>query len=298
MKHGILPAVVGMGLLSSTFGATATEPLQCEIVWHPSNDTFTGWGYEEFCRDARMLIYPRDPTTTNLIVRTWEFAVRSLEDPAKKLRFDYKCPLRDGYIGLQFAGSIGSFTAEQVKRLEELGEGVFECALLLNGVRHSNVVRLKINHSYTPTNDRPIRLVAIQPLSDNNVTHIGIWAVPPRLDPKLTNFAVWSGTTLVIDGDAHRRGMIMWGGAIYPLPAGKSFGMILPLAGYEPPVQPKRSYKVQAKLFLTGVAELLSGGKRMELHGEQPDYESATTTISCDPEIGKRFDEAFGSAHS
>jgi hypothetical protein len=92
--------------------------------------------------------------------------------------------------------------------------------------------------------------------------------------------------------------MIVWGGAIYPLPSGKSFGMVLPLDGYEPPISTKRSYEIQAKLFLIGITQLLSGGKRTEIQSEQPDYESAATTISYDPNIGAKFDEVFKSAQN
>ena len=291
MKHFILVANLGMGLLLSSFNATGAEPLKCSISWHPSNDTLTGWGYEQL--HSSMFIYPPDTKTRNIPVRSWEFAVRSLSDPAKKLRFEYKCPVPNGEIGLQFAGSIGSFTAEQVKRLEKLGEGIFECAIILNGVRHSNVVRLKIDHAYTPANEPAIRLVAIQPMTGDHITHLGIWVVPPQADPYLTQQAFWSGITLVIDGVEHRLEFVVFSGSILPLRSGESFQEILPLDDFRPPISLKRSYKIQAKLFLISRMLLSSGGKSTAIHGDQTDYQSAVTTISYDPDIGAEFDNAF-----
>ena len=268
MKHFILTAYVSLGLLLSG----CAEPLKCSISWLPSNDTLTGWGYKQFCLHTSMRIYPLDTKTRQIPVRSWEFAVRSLSDPAKKLRFEYKCPVNNGYIGLQFLGSIGMFTAEQVKQLEKLGEGRFECAIILNWVRHSNVVRLKIDHAYTPTNEPAIRLVAIQPMTGDHVTQLGIWFVPQHADPHLTQQVFWQGLTLGIDGVEHRIGTLLFSGSILPLPSGESFQEILPLDGFQPPVPPNRSYKVQAKLL---------------------DYQSAVTTIYYDPAIGSAFDNAF-----
>jgi len=219
-----------------------------------------------------MRVYPLDTKTRKIPIRSWEFAVRSLSDPGKKLRFEYKCPLRNGELGLGMMGSIGMFTVEQVKCLEKLGEGVFECAIIVNRVRCSNVVRLKIDHAYTPTNEPAIRLVAIQPMTGGHVTHLGIWVVPPHTDPHLTPYTVGQGITLVIDGVEHRIGLLLFSGSIMPLPAGESFLEILTLDGFLPPISPSRSFKVQAKLL---------------------DYQSAVTTISYDPSIGAEFDKAF-----
>ena len=268
MKHFILTAYVSIGLLLSG----CAEPLKCSISWLPSNDTLTGWGYEQFCLHTSMRIYPPDTKTRKIPIRSWEFAVRSLSDPAKKLRFEYKCPVDKGEIGLQFLGSIGMFTTEQVKQLEKLGDGLFECAIILNGVRHSNTVRLKIDRAYTPTNEPAIRLVAIQPMTGDHVTQFGIWFVPQHADPHLTQQVFWQGLTLVIDGVERRIGLLVFSGSILPLRSGESFQEILTLDGFLPPISPTRSYKVQAKLL---------------------DYQSAVTTISYDPAVGAEFDKAF-----
>lgn len=155
------------------------EELRCLIGWHPKSSTMTNWNRFE----ASMWGTPGNPQIRHTGIGVWEFAVRSLASNGigMRLKFQGLDPFPKGEIGNLFGGSINSyqFGKDQIKQLNDLLEGTFECAILGDGVRCSNVGQLTIDHSYSGDSDPVIRVVAIQPVAGDQVTEIGVWIVPP-----------------------------------------------------------------------------------------------------------------------
>ncbi len=259
----ILFLAAGFTLLSE-----AAEPV-CTIAFHPHDRTFTGW--EKF--GATITINVPGSKTGRIKIQSWEFALCSTDNSGKLLKFQYECPVRGGEVGLGYYGWFGQFSKEQITLLDKLGKGSFGCAILVNGVRCSNVVRVNIDPAYKAAKEPVLRVVPIQMVGVDHVTHLGVWMVPPeKRDARLTNFAAAMGMEFVVDGVASRIEAMAWTGPVGILPSGESYGTIWELASLKPKIPTKAKYKVQAKLF---------------------EYESAVEEIVYDPKHGADFDRAL-----
>ncbi len=242
--------------------AEAREPVY-SVAFHPANNTFKGWSKVEF------LAYPslRDLGDRKSGSDLYEFAVRSLTDPENKTRFRYPDPTGEGQWGEPFSHD------EYFESLNRLGAGNFECAFLRNGARCSNVVRIKIEPGDQSASEPVLRVVPIQMIGENHVTHLGVWVVPPKKpDSRITNYSLHGDIILVVDGIEYERHCI-WDGMVAPLKLGRGYGAILELKEFRPKIPAKTKCKVQVKMF---------------------EYESEVEEIAVDPDHGKKFDSAFG----
>lgn len=273
-------------------GKRAAEAI-CSIALHPFNGTFTGWGQDQF--EAVIDVTPLKSQSGHTKIQSWEFAIRSLTHPEKTMRLQHESFMVHKEIGAGLGGSgyFKQFTEKQIQNLNGLGEGTFECAILVNGVRCSNVVLVRIDSEYKPTKEPVLRVVPIQPVGVDHVTHIGIWIVPAQKPgSRLTCFSPNAKLILVVDGIEYRHLIVSGNGLDGGLPAGKPWGTIMKLSGFHqfipdlarkshtlkellnshPQIPVKVKYEVQAKLF---------------------EYESSVVGMIFDPNPGAEFDRVM-----
>jgi len=246
---------------------------KCEITLVPQNDSFQSWYYNRdqqgFCADVEIHFTP--PFTGTL-----EYAACSTIDPAQKWRVHPTDPdylLKD--IATAKSGNLVTglqFFSIRNPEMADWGEGTFLFAILVDGHRYSNVIRVTIKHDYDAKVEPPLRVFAIQPLEGNSIRQIGVWVVPPVFDKKLTNM-VASSIDLSIDGKWHSCPIGMWDGLVYSLKPGISTATNCFLEMYSPPITPFKHAKVQARLL---------------------DFTSQITDLAVDPSEATQFDRAFG----
>jgi len=263
------------------------------FTWFPSNDSFQRW--DSIGDNVQLGVFlPRNTDVSkveNLHTsimdsidpsllrkspasepRLWELAACSASDPEQKIRLPYPAPsyqngnFTDG-PHLFWVGWNGPFPdASHLKKLSQLGEGTFLCALLADGIRCSNVVKVTIRSDYDPTREPVVRVTAIQPLRGKEIQQVGIWIVPstPK-DRSLTN-QVAAFAQLEVNGSPYGGSRMAWDGPVEPLPAGIPFPVVI-LWNASPPLMPKLDKAhVRAKLvdrekeYLSEEVEVLNDG--------------------------------------
>jgi hypothetical protein len=207
---------------------------------------------------------------------TMEYAACSTSNPGKKWRIsaigdrNFFQDIAQMTRGGNYGGGL-YFDLDEASEMDALGDGTFLFAVLIDGVRCSNVIRVKIQHDYNAKAEPPLRVFAIQPLKGDTIQQLGVWVVPPVLNEKLTNF-VASAVDLSIDGTWHTTSVGIWTGPVSPLKPWESAGENCYFENYVPPIVPFKHAKVQARLL---------------------DYTSAVTDLSFDPSDTRQFDRAF-----
>jgi hypothetical protein len=249
---------------------------ECSIILVPHNRAFQHWWYdrktdEGFLADLDM--HFKAPFRGSL-----EFAACLVSDAGKKWRVpaaqvEASGALKDISNMAQGGGYGGGiyFQHGQTSKMDVLGDGTFLFAILVDGKRCSNVIRVTIQHDYDAKLEPALRVFAIQPQEGDALHQLGVWIVPPVLDKKLTNFAA-SSIDLSIDGGWHTAGKGIWIGFVYPLHPGRSDVGSCFFESYSPPIAPFSHAKVQARLL---------------------GYTSSLTDISFDPADSRHFDHAF-----
>ncbi len=206
---------------------------------------------------------------------TMEFAACSISNKEKKWclqsNTDFCSDVRKMTQGGTYGGGL-YFPSPQNTAMDSTGDGTFLFAVLIDGVRCSNVIRVTIKHDYDAKMEPPLRVFAIQPLSGDTVQQLGVWVTPPVADKKLTNF-VASAIDLSIDGEWHTTSVGAWDGAVYMLKPNVSDGESCFFDFYKPPIAPFKRAKVQARLL---------------------NYTSAITEVSFDSSDARQYDQTFG----
>lgn len=274
----ILIALLLSGSLLAMFlsGSHLSPAPTCTITLIPNNDTFNSWLLDR--PDTNGFVSSITVEHVGVDKGKMEFAVCSSSHPEQHRRFgkadsDYLLPdLTRVPVGGTYGGGIYFYKNGSLP-VSEMGEGTFLIAILIDGVRCSNVIHVTIQHDYDATKEPPLRVFATQPLTGNLITRLNVWIVPPKLDPKLTNIAA-SDAELAVDGGnwrTPRPGTTC--GPVYPLQPGMPFMSTCLLDFYNPSIPSFRHAKVQARLL---------------------DFTSKETEISYDPTDAKLFDKAFG----
>ncbi len=254
---------------------SASPPPPYSFTWFPSDDCFQKWDAVGDHAELGVFLPPGPAapqvgdlhsSILNLVdpgaseknpappPQLWELAVCSAADPERKIRLPYPAPiyqhgnLADGHSHLFWVGWNGPFPdPAHLQKLGALGDGTFLCALLADGIRCSNVVKITIRSDYDPIREPVLRVAAIQPLRGQEIQKVGVWIVPPLpQDRHLTNFAA-ANTQLEINGNSYG-GMMAWDGPTYPLSPGISVPQIILWNAFRPP--PSNLDKVHARAKL------------------------------------------------
>jgi hypothetical protein len=236
----------------------------------PENNTFPHWRYdygEKAGFLASMNVQFKAPFRGVM-----EYAVCSISNEKEKWRFPGTGEVLHGMLCMTQGGNFSGGIYFEKNFLDDFGDGTFLFAILIDGVRCSNVIRVRIQHDYDPAKEPPLRVFAIQPLNGNEIQRIGVWVVPPVESKKLTNF-VADIFAISINDQWHLYRPIAWRGLDMPLPAHVSAAQNCFFDLCTPPISPFKRARVQVRLL---------------------NYLSAVTELSFDPTDSERLDRTFG----
>jgi len=214
-------------------------------------------------------------------ITSCEFEIRSASDNVQIARSPYVAgtgtgPLRDalasGKIYKRETSGGGMLTESERRRIGDLADGDYLTALIVNGVRCSNVAQLTIDSDFDPQTEPTLKLIPLDAGPGLSLPYLGIRAIGPTpQDPELTNYVV-AFPRIFVDGVEPRRSAILWVGPVGPLQSGQIHTRILDIStNLEPPIDPGTPHEIYVKV-----------GK----------YESAPITLEVDETLARVWDEA------
>jgi protocatechuate 3,4-dioxygenase beta subunit len=161
--------------------------------------------------------------------------------------------------------------SEADKRLlESLPDGEYRVALIVNGLRRSNVAPVTVDSAFDPAREPTLKLSALGG-PGGGLPYLGIRAIGPTpQDPDLTNAAV-AFARVFADGVERKWRAITWTGPVGPLKPGQMDLRILDVgSNLEPPLEPGKTHEIYVKV-----------GK----------YQSAPITLDLGDPLGKVWDK-------
>ncbi|HEX4141634.1 MAG TPA: hypothetical protein VHY09_14895 [Candidatus Methylacidiphilales bacterium] len=275
----------------------ADEPAWAAI-WFPWNPTYASWDWNSGGRS--ITIESATDADFPAGVKTWDLAVCSANDPAKKVLVPLKNPLslegEGGHLELAL-WTPGRFP---VGPLEALGEGTFLCAIVGDGQRYSNVSRVIISHSYQRTPQPGVQVFAL-PFPDHDIRKIAVRAVPaPGEELYMMDLAF---PAISINGSWSRASSMAWKGQNPQLQSGTPYVRIVSLENYDPPIPPFKKADVQVKIVENfqkafGAIQPLGAGENHATAAKtwidsQPGPSSLVCTLTATETDAINFDQAF-----
>lgn len=178
---------------------------------------------------------------------------------------------------LKWSGWRDNLNERQIRRIEPLDDDEYLLAIYVNGVRCSNVVKIRVDSKFDPATEPTVRLIPFEVRPGQKLGYLGIQAIGPKpQDPMFTNMAL-SFPDLLVDGVLRKVTGRSWSGPVYPLRPGQQHEEILDLRYYKPAIDLGRKHTVRAIV-----------GK----------YESASVDIGLDKPLARAWDEATATLRS
>jgi hypothetical protein len=118
-------------------------------------------------------------------------------------------------------GAQYRFVPDQLAKIGELGPGNYVMALLVNGVRASNVMPFKIDPGFDPKKAPALTCGMMEAPPGQATGELLAWAVGPTPeDPQFTNMAV-TFPDITVDGKVFKNEGINWDGPVGPYHPGQ-----------------------------------------------------------------------------
>jgi hypothetical protein len=232
-------------------------------------------------KEYRHTYRARSPAPEGIKIESCEFELRSGDGLRRIARFPYALavgggPLRDllapgKVFKSQGMGGSDALTESEQRRIGSLADGDYLVALIVNGVRCSNVAAFTVDSKFDPSREPTLKLFSLSGAPGAGLPYLGIRAIGPTpQDPKLTNMAV-AFPEIFADGVKRERQSMTWVGPVGPLQPGKICTFILDIASnFAPAIEPGKAHEVYVKV-----------GK----------YQSEPITISPGDPLGKTWDD-------
>lgn len=252
-------------LFLAVFSASLLHATDSPLIvsWIPSSTHLTNWNELHTKMHAQFL--------KEAMVHTWELAVVSSDQPEKAARISLDPPFYSiSKEDRGHAGTIGTLSNSNFAQLNSLGDGKYQCAILLNGARCSNVFEVTIDHTYNPSKSPVLTLKTIDWPNEDSLNEIAVFVTAPKdANPPLkTNCFVES--QLVVDGTLRNPVRRLYFGPVGVLEPGHTTSGILQLSNYSPAIQSAKSHRIQ----------VLVGS-----------YQSEEVSLTIDPATGEAFDK-------
>jgi len=219
-------------------------------------------------------------TAAGARITSCQLEVRSAKDNLRMAKIDCENFFYE-YIHknklLKWSGWRDNLNERQIRRIEPLDDGEYLLAIYVNGVRCSNVVKIRVDSKFDPGTEPTLRLVPFEVRPGQKLGYLGIQAIGPTpQDTKLTNMAL-SFPDLLVDGILRKVRIQAWSGPVYPLRPGQQHEEMLDLSHYEPAIDLRQEHTVKAIV-----------GK----------YESPPVVIGFNGPLGQAWDEATATIKS
>ena len=193
------------------------------------------------------------------------------------------------FRGQKYAGDELSRSA--VRRIGALADGDYRVAMIVNGIRCSNVAQLKVDSQFNPQDEPTLKLVCLDPGPGQALPYLGVRAIGPTpQDPDLTNQAV-AFAQIVVDGVEHVRKETVWRGPVGPIQSGRILTRILDIStNLNPPVERGKPHEVYVKIgpYVSAPITLALGDPLAEAWdkqapGREPSSQPATKPTKDEP---------------
>jgi len=213
-------------------------------------------------------------------ITSCQLEIRSAKDNVRMAKIDcdnffYK-HIHKGEL-LKWSGWRDNLNERQIRRIEPLDDGEYLLAIYVNGVRCSNVAKIRVDSNFDPATEPTLRLVPLEVGPGQKLRYLGLIAVGPTpQDTKLTNMAL-SFPELLVDRVLRKVRGYAWSGPVYALRPGQQHEEILDLSYYQPAIDLGRKHTVKA------------------IVGE---YESASVEIGFDTALERTWDQATATIKS
>jgi len=181
-----------------------------------------------------------------------ELEIRASEGDRRIAMIPYRPLVRTGGPGSSPPLASGTILKEEVRegwgqlneserrRIGFLIDGDYLIALIVNGVRCSNVAQLRIDSQFNPQSEPTLKVTPLDAGPGASLPLLGVRVIGPTPeDPELTNFAIKAAPEVIVDGIRREgAGVSFWGGNIAAIRSGEIFTHILDLSHVRPPIEP------------------------------------------------------------
>ncbi|CAN5785932.1 hypothetical protein BH09VER1_BH09VER1_18280 [soil metagenome] len=137
-------------------------------------------------------------------------------------------------------------SSDDLRRIGELPTGTYHMALLLNGVRASNVIAVRIDPKFDPLTAPTFEIGAVEGYPGGKGTRPVIWTIGPTPgDKRISNMSIYVAP-LIVDGMKRTRMSIVWTGPVGLIRDGDRWAYMPELADYG--VEPGKAHTYSFEL--------------------------------------------------
>jgi hypothetical protein len=152
--------------------------------------------------------------------------------------------------------------------LSGIGTGEYQVALIVNGIRASNVISIKIDPKFNPATAPPLELGVIEPNPFSSRARLIVRARGPTpFDPQFKTYDVY-WAAVVIDGIERILQVRFTSGTSVALESGTSCWFIPNLTNYQPTIEPNHLHTVNVKAGKYEAAPLIFDPMETKLNVE------------------------------
>jgi hypothetical protein len=233
-------------------------------------------------KSLSFMLYPIWDRKGTLVVHAAEWEIRDIDHhrrvarvPAQEYFYadngtrDERPPHPDG--------SRNDFDEDDLRHFGQVGPGNYRMALLINGVRASNVIAFKIDPTFD-AGQMPVLTAGMDEAPPGGaVGSLLVWIVGPTPeDPQLTNYAVASAD-ISVDGVVLKKDPRPWTGPVGPYQPGKCDVMI-----YDTTFDLKSVDSLKPHDIRIQVGKYVSGTAHLDLYSQTlgRKWDEATTTLA------------------
>jgi len=228
----------------------------------------------------------RFPSMRDVKKESCEFEIRSGDGRRRIARLPYASVFNARWLRESLApdtrwrkdearGGWDVLTVSGQRRIGPLPDGGYWAALIVDGVRCSNVATLTVDSKFDPSREPTLKLFSVPGAPGAGLPFLGLRAIGPTpQDPDLTNFAV-TFPDVFADGAKRKWRAVFWNGFVGPLESGRIHTVILDIGG--------------------NLAPAIEPGKPHEIYVKVGEYQSEPITISPEDPLGKAWDDNTGS---
>ncbi len=212
-------------------------------------------------KNLSFLLYPVWDRKGTLVIHTAEWEIRDAEHHLRVARIPVIQNFREGIRDERPSHSEGSrndFDQDQLRRIGSVGAGDYRLALLINGVRASNVIAFKIDPSFDILKAPVLYLGIDEAPPGVDMGALLVWIVGPTPpDPQFTNFAM-AFADIFVDGKALKKDPRPWSGPVGPYQSGKPnvtvYDSTFDLKGVD--LNKPHNFRIQVGKYISNMAHL------------------------------------------
>ena len=148
-------------------------------------------------------LYADDKSHDGTPIRSAELEIRSVKDNVQIARFAYPYEFAESLpqeFPMRAEGSETAFNDAHLRRMGALPPGTYRMALLLNGVRASNVVEITLDPDFDPAKAPTLQLGVLEPTPLGTRAELVLWAIGPTPPEKNLTPCDLYWTKIVVDG--------------------------------------------------------------------------------------------------